>query len=65
MMRFLIGLAAALALGAGLYYFLLSDAPRGEAVQEELDRGIETQLQINESNRIPSGAVMEDGTLSE
>lgn len=65
MLRFLIGLAAALALGAGLYYFLLSDAPREDAVRQELDRGAEVQLQVNEANRIPPGAVMEDGTLPE
>lgn len=65
MKGFLIGLVVALAIGTGLYYFLLSDAAREEAVDEEIDRGVETQLQINEANRIPPDAVMEDGTIFE
>ena len=63
--KFLLGLVVALAIGTGLYYFLLSDAAREEAVNEELDRGAEIEMQIEETNRIPPNAVMEDGTIPE
>lgn len=63
--KFLLGLAVTLAIGIGLYYFLLSDTPRASAVKEELGRGSEIEMQIEESNRIPPGAVMEDGTIFE
>lgn len=63
--KFLLGLAVAFAIGMGLYYFLLSDAPREDAVKQEIDRGAEIEMQIEESNRIPPNAVMEDGTIPE
>ncbi len=63
--KFALGLVVALAIGMGLYYFLLSDAPRDDAVNEELDRGAEIEMQINEVNTIPPNAVMEDGTIPE
>lgn len=63
MRNFLIGLVVALAIAAGLYYFMLYDASRESAVNEELERGAALDLQITEANRIPGDAVMEDGTL--
>jgi len=63
--KFFLGLAVAIAIGMGLYYFLLSDAPREDAVNGEIERGAEIELQINESNKMPPNAVMEDGTIPE
>ncbi|HWO07106.1 MAG TPA: hypothetical protein VNM40_00825 [Candidatus Paceibacterota bacterium] len=65
MKNFLIGLVVALAIAAGLYYFLLQDAARQSAVDDEIERGAAIDLQINEANRIPPGVMMEDGAIPE
>ena len=58
--RFLLGLVVALAIGAGVYYFLLMDASAPAETEPETVRGADVNLQ---ANPIPKGAIMEDGTL--
>ena len=55
--NFLLGLVVALAIAAGVYYYLFI------YVQEQTpqdERGASLDVKVN---RIPAGAVMEDGTI--
>jgi|GEM_PF-1866535 len=62
MLKFLIGLVVVLAAVVGGYYYVfMADAEVQEAQEQ---RGAAANVQVN-TNRIPAGAVMEDGTLPE
>lgn len=56
--NFLMGLVVALAIAAGVYYFMFMNVQ--EEVVEDDQRGASLNLQ---ANPIPEGAIMEDGTL--
>jgi hypothetical protein len=61
--KFLLGLVVALAIAAGVYYFMLMDVQEAQNtdVPNESPRGADLNLQA--APRVPEGAVMEDGTL--
>ena len=60
MIGFLVGLVVALLAALGVYYYMFM--PAQDVTAEP--RGASTQVQIN-TNKIPAGAMMEDGTIGE
>ena len=55
--NFLLGLVVALAIAAGVYYYLFIYVQK-QVPQDERGASLNVEL-----NRIPAGAVMEDGTI--
>ena len=60
MRGFLLGLVVALAIGAGVYYFLMMDTTDLSTTEPETVRGADVNLQ---ADPMPENVIMEDGTL--